>query len=292
MNNAPLDVDHLADRFADVAESIAEGVGGTPTLGEFLEVVGWSVPSDLPYPFEVAATVNGRRYVPADASRVPELADDVFADARSALADLPADPDAVAEVLTLVLAAGRVPLADLDPARLRRLTPVTKRAARPKPGDLLAIPVSDGYRVAVVITRNRFGTALGLFDGVTSDGRAHARVLAAPRRFPVYTEESLVKSGRWRVVGHDEGLLALFPDSPEVYHEPGSPVTGEFGAAESADGRLRLVDRDEAVAAGLSAGGLGAGTYRQTMPGARLQTVLTDESALTDESGPTDESGS
>jgi hypothetical protein len=91
----------------------------------------------------------------------------------------------------------------------------------------------------------------------------------------VYTEDSLVKDGTWKIVGTDESLLALFPADPPIYHKPGAWPgidTGEFGAAETADGPMRMIGADEAREVGL----LG-GTYRQTYPAAYLQKVLDDE---------------
>src|SRR5262249_39975415 len=141
--------------------------------------------------------------------------------------------------------------------------------------DVLAIPVTGGHRLAVTITRNRFGTALGLFEGVSPDGRPDAKILRTPRKYPIYTEESLAKNGQWKIVDHDENLLRLFPADPEIYHKPGAWPgidTGEFGAAETADGPLRMIDANEAREVGLQ-----SGDYRQACPAAYLQKLLSDE---------------
>ncbi|WP_433259882.1 hypothetical protein ACQPZF_21985 [Actinosynnema sp. CS-041913] len=294
MTDAPLDadvLDTLAAGFADVAADFADEVGGPPTLGEFLEVLGWAVPTTsaavdgtFGEPLKLTATVKGNKRYRSESSRVPELNDSVFEEARShnaALAERlaaasggPITPQQYASALLQVLRADRIVLADVAGADVRKLVPEVsaKRTTKLTPGDVLTIPVEpSGYRLAVVITRNRFGTAIGLFEGVSPDGRPAVDLLRAPERFPVYTEESQVKNGAWRVVGHDENLLALFPADPEVYHKPGAWPgldTGVHGAAEPADGPLRMIDEEEARAVGLQSG------YRQTYPAAFLQKVL------------------
>ncbi|MEU4744339.1 hypothetical protein AB0G02_28285 [Actinosynnema sp. NPDC023658] len=287
-------LDELAAGFAEVAARFTEELGGAPTLAEFLEVLGWAIPSTdavdgaFTRPAKLVATVKGaKRYASDRPSRVSELNDGVFEDARAhvgVLADrvraaggAPLTPGQFAAAVLEVLRTGRVGLADVGADEVRKLVVegTGKRTVKLTPGDVLAIPVPGGYRLAVVITRNRFGTAIGLFEGVSRDGRPVADVLGAPRRLPVYTEESLVKNGTWKVVDHDEGLLGSFPADPEVYHEPNAwpgVDTGEHGAAETADGPLRMIDEAEAREVGLL-----DGTYRQTRPAAYLQKLLGEE---------------
>ncbi|MEU4442413.1 hypothetical protein AB0K14_06250 [Actinosynnema sp. NPDC050801] len=308
MNDAPLPgaplpgaplpddaLDEAVSGFAEVAARFAEEIGDPPTLAEFLEVLGWAIPTNsdavdgtFTQPLKLAATVRGnKRYRGERPSRVPELNDGVFEDARdhvgvvaeriNAASGAPVTPAQFASAVLQVLRTGRVGLADVGGDEVRKLVAegVGKRAVKLTPGDVLAIPVPDGYRLAVVITRNRFGTAIGLFEGVSRDGRPGADLLRSPRKHPVYTEESLAKNGTWKVVDHDEGLLDLFPADPEVYHKPGAWPgidTGEFGAAETADGPLRMIDEAEAREVGLLDGG-----YRQTRPAGYLQKVLGEE---------------
>jgi hypothetical protein len=298
VNNAPLAtdiVDRLASGFAGVVADFAAEVGGAPTLAEFLEVLGWAIPTNsdavdgtFPRPLKLTATLKGnKRYGGDKPSRVPELNDHVFEDARALnvtvaeqirnTAGAPATPQQFASAILQILRTGKASLADVDAEDLRKLTPegVGKRAVKLARGDVLAIPVRDGSRLAVVITKNRFGTAIGLFEGVSSHGRPSADILRRPVKYPVYTEESQVKNGIWKVVDHDENLLSHFPAEPEIYHKPGAWPgidTGEFGAAETADSQLRLIGADEAGEVGLR-----DGTYRQTVPAAYLQKLLTDE---------------
>jgi hypothetical protein len=243
-----------------VAE-MADELGGPPTLAEFLEVLNWSA-SDGRF----VATVSGKPYRSASPSRVGDLGDAVFEDAREYLSG---GSDAVLADLR----GGRVILADVEPDEIGGLVVETpkKRVVKPKPGDVVAIPAaSGGYRPAVVLTRNRFGTAIGLFDGVSPQGQV-GPLRGLPGRH-VYTDESLIKNGTWPVVDHDESLCELFPADPPIYNKPSAwpgVDTGEFGAAETADGAMTPISAEEAGELGLT-----DGTYRQTMNAAFLQRQL------------------
>ncbi|HEY1574646.1 MAG TPA: hypothetical protein VGG05_25165 [Pseudonocardiaceae bacterium] len=275
-----------ADGLAEVAVEFADELGSAPTFAEFLEILGWSLPdSDLPTPLPLRAVMKGnKRYAGPGPSRVGELNDNVFEEARAALVPLfgvlkgSITPESFASVLLRMVNGGRIGFADIDGADVRKVVADVpkKRVAKAEIGDVLAIPVSGGHRIGVVVAKNRFGSALGLFEGLSPTGRLTAQLRAAPRKYPVYTEESLVKNGTWQIVGHDDTLVELFPADPEIYHKPGAWPgidTGEFGAAEPADGPLRLIDAAEAREVGLS-----DGTYRQTYPAAFLQKVLAERS--------------
>ncbi|HVV22895.1 MAG TPA: hypothetical protein VHF06_25895 [Pseudonocardiaceae bacterium] len=277
--------DAAAAGFAEVTEEFGERAGGAPTLAEFLEILGWAVPvgSDatdgtfpLPLPLTVKLAGNKRYRSPAE-SRVGDLDDALFVDTSDHTAALidalradqgsPVTPRQFAAAVLEVLRTGHLTFADVEADDIRDVTAnvPAKRVAKPRIGDVLAIPAKQGgYHLAVVLARNSFGTALGLFGGVSATGRLTDDLRRSPRRFPVYTDDEQVKQGAWRVVGHDESLLSSFPASPEIYHKPGAWEgvgidTGEFGVAESpGDGALRKIDADEAAAVGLT-----DGSYRQ-----------------------------
>jgi hypothetical protein len=154
-----------------------------------------------------------------------------------------------------------------------------KPVKRTRVGDLLAIPARDGrYFVAVVVDRNSFGTALGLFTRAA--GRAALPTVPAadpphlqPR--PVYTGEDEVQAGRWTVIGHDEDLPRLF-HAPEIYHRPADIPgldmdLGQFGSAETPDHRLRQLTEAEADEVGLR-----DGTYRAIRLGDDLEAHLNE----------------
>ncbi len=256
-----------------VAE-MADELGSPPTLAEFLEVLGWSLGGG---PVRFTATLAGRRpYHPATPSRVSDLDDAVFAEASEYVAAL-GSSDLAARLLA-ELRGGRIILSDVSPEEIGGLTVETpgKRVTKVRQGDVVAIPASaGGYRPAVVLVRNRFGTAVGLFDGVSPNGQV-GRLRDAPSRF-VYTDESLIKNGTWPVVDHDESLSALFPADPPIYHQPGAwpgVDTGEFGASETAEGTMTPITEAEAHEIGLT-----DGTYRQTTHAAFLQKQLDEQSA-------------
>ena len=174
-------------------------------------------------------------------------------------------PQQFASALLQVLQSGRIILADVAPADIRKLTADVpkKRIAKPRPGDVLAIPAKDGgYHMAVVVAQNCFGCALGLFHGTSAQGQLDADLRRSPRKYPVHTGDDLVTNGTWKIVDHDDRLLALFPSDPVIYHRPnawpGIADTGQFGAAETSDGTLRLIGPDEAREVGLE-----DGTYQQ-----------------------------
>jgi hypothetical protein len=166
-----------------------------------------------------------------------------------------------------------IELKDVRGGEVAAVTLTPAKFAKPKPGAVVAIPAAGGgYRLASVITRNAFGTAFGIVDGVVAvpDVGAAAGLPVLPR--PYYTDDHAVTDGVWRVVGYDDVLWARFPQDPEIYHQPPSQVPGidlgEFGGAETAGGELRLIGADEAREVGLGAG------YQQTLSPEELQQLL------------------
>jgi hypothetical protein len=283
-----------ASGLAEVAAEFADELGSPPTLAEFLELLGWAIPINnealdgtFAEPLRFKVTLAGDKPYRSDAaSRVPELNDHLFEDARTHLGDLaermrdaadaPVTPARLASAILKALQSGQIVLADVAATDIRKLIADVprKRIARPKPGDVLAIPAgSGGYHLAVVLALNQFGTALGLFRGTSPQGRLDAGLRRTPRKYPVYTDNSLVMNGAWKTVDHDDSLLALFPADPPIYHRPnawpGIVDTGTFGAAETADGTLRFIGPDEAREVGLA-----DGTYRQVTLADYLQKQL------------------
>ncbi|MDT0268456.1 hypothetical protein RM844_19410 [Streptomyces sp. DSM 44915] len=301
MSDTPLSPDlheAAAKRCAAVVAQLAEWLAGPPTLAEFLDVLGWAVPTgDAALADSVALPVGlrahlgrGRRYRPAGASRVGELPDAAFTEATDLLALLAEGgaaghgrPVTLAELtalLSAVRSSAAVAFADVpaeEPVRISLSAP-PKRVPKPVVGDLLAIPAATGgHHLAVVLARDRFGTALGVFRGTFPLPRIGGPAPPPARPHPLYTDEQLIAAGVWRVVDHDASLCTPFPSEPEIYHRPDmlppGTVRGEGGAAETAAGALRAVDRTEAEAVGLL-----DGSYRQVHPSGELQRVL-DEGA-------------
>jgi hypothetical protein len=296
VNDVSLSANALAEAsagLAGVAAEFTEELGSAPTLAEFLEIVGWALPArsaatdgTFADPLRFKVTLKGNEPYRSDtASRVPELNDHLFADAaehHAALVEamhtasnVPVTPLQFASALLQVLHSGQIILADVAPQDIRNLIADVpkKRIARPKPGDVLAIPARNGgFHMAVVLVQNRFGCALGLFHGTSAKGRLDTGLCRSPRKYPVYTNDHLVMNGTWRIVDHDASLLALFSSDPVIYHRPNAWKgidTGEFGAAETSDGTLRMIGPDEAREIGLQ-----NGTYRPARLAEMLQKQL------------------
>ncbi|MCU7724011.1 hypothetical protein ODJ79_09815 [Actinoplanes sp. KI2] len=278
---------------ARVMTSFVEEIGSKPTLAEFLDVLGASVPTNsesveavtLPMRFKVK--LKGNRRYESETSRTFLLNDATFVHAAdfleffatriSAAYGRPASPrDFAAGVLDL-LKSMNTSFQDIAAHEVHSIAAQSsKRSTKAAVGDILAIPMRGArYRMSVVVARNRFGTALGLFDGASEV----PRVGASRRRGPVlYTDDQLIAKGAWIIVGHEDSLLSLFPAEPEIYHSP-DPIfpntqIGEFGAAESPSGELRQIGREEASQVGLL-----DNTYRQIYLSTYLN-QLVDENQL------------
>ncbi|MDT5293479.1 MAG: hypothetical protein QOJ76_359 [Acidobacteriota bacterium] len=161
-------------------------------------------------------------------------------------------------------------LADINPADIIGVKAEVnkKRKIKAEVGDLVAIPLENGeYLIAIILARNTYGVAYGLFEGASKVPRpfsVNSHPPAAPH--PVYSSDELVANGRWKIVGHDEGLLSLFPAEPEIYYRqqviPGMPDYGKdigpYGSGRTASGRMRELTKEEAEELGLL-----DGSYRQ-----------------------------
>ena len=139
-----------------------------------------------------------------------------------------------------------------------------ERRAPPKPGEIFAVPRSEGgYCFVVHLATNRFGEAFGILEGQYEVARLPDEWKAVPLKHPVYTGKALVANGRWQQLAHREELLDLFPRTPEIYHSKSdhqaNPLIGPFGSGEAPSGELRALEEAEARDIGLG------GRYRQIM---------------------------
>jgi hypothetical protein len=277
---------HARQSLHDLTEAFADDIDDSPTLAEVLELLEYGLCSGGQDFEEVvgsarleAKLTGNRKYRPEKESRIAELNDAAFTEASDLVAALIVDGASTVEEVTAAL----LPLLqaerfnDIDGARISTLTVrVAKRAPKPEPGDVLAIPLPDGrFRVAVVLNRNRWGTAIGLLRGAFSTARAGIEPTDGVVGY-VYTEDTTIADGTWRVVGHDDRLRRLFPSEPEIFHRAPSVVPGidlgEFGAGESPDGTLRFLTENEAREIGLL-----DRSYRQAHTSEYLDEVLRAE---------------
>jgi hypothetical protein len=147
---------------------------------------------------------------------------------------------------------------------------VRSRKVSARVGDIVAIPGGDGnVHAACIVARNSFGVAYGLFHGAATLFALSSDDPPRPVQWPVYSSDRAVKSGRWKIIGHDPRLCSLFPGEPEIFHrpKPGAP----FGRGETARGKLRDLTREEAEKLGLL-----SGRYRQTYTCEFLEKQLPD----------------
>ena len=158
-------------------------------------------------------------------------------------------------------------LSDVDVQAVERLTPkvAPHKKLSLKPGDILAVPrEKGGYYFVIYITSNRFGEALGIFEGHRQVPYLSSRWEPVPIKLPVYTGKALIVRGRWRRIDHRQDLLDLFPKSPEIYHSksdhPSNDQIGPYGSGETATEELRELTEAEADEIGLI-----RGTYHQVM---------------------------
>lgn len=291
--------DDAGEALSGLVTDLAEQLGGQqPSLAELLEVLGGSVPAEdevladgFQVPLKLSAKVKGnRRYEGERPSRTGEFNDSAFVDASAFLSLLAEQaaartgelvtPAVLAADIAAVLKTSGTRLADIGADEVVSLkADVPKRKPKVQPGDVLAIPAAaGGYRLASVVDRNRFGTALGLLRGTAEFPRIGGGTPAVRWRHCFHTDDEQVAAGVWKIVGHDEGLRELFPRPSEIYHGtdlewPGVDL-GEFGAAESAQGELRLITEDEARGVGLI-----DGSYRQSYVSEYLQQALDDDKA-------------
>jgi hypothetical protein len=267
-----------ARELRELSEDLASDLGDPLRLGELLEVLGWGAQSlhgDLaedpagPAVFKPRWRRGASPPEPGP-SRVWDLRDSAFVDAGDLLSRLARGlaaatgaPPSLDDLVRLLGQGLRRTepglLADLDPADLRGLSVAKQRAPkRAKAGDIVAIPTANGrYFLAVTLDRNVFGTALGLFVGTHPPQAISVsrHPPAVPRPMYVGDEEEALASGRWRIIGHDEGLRELFPAKPEIFHRPRAdvpmPSVGPYGSAETPDGDLRPLSEEEAREVGL-----------------------------------------
>ncbi|MGW1966218.1 hypothetical protein ACWCPD_38890 [Streptomyces sp. NPDC001935] len=269
-------------KLAGILLEFSEAAGGRPSLKELLELFKWSSEPVYSAPLEFEATLaDGTAYSSPAESRVFEMNDSIFSDTTDFLSSLsdesggePASPDYLANFLLAFVNSESANLVDVSSGDISRLSIVeTGSVAPPEAGDIVAIPVDGAWYAVIVIARNRFGVALGIFGEKFQLLEAVHPNRSSVYEFPVYCDDAEVVNGSWPVVGRDVELLSEFPAEPEIYHSPNSLFPGfdfgEFGAAESPEGAIRLIGSDESRAVGIS-----TGSYRQVYTGEILQQSL------------------
>jgi hypothetical protein len=260
----------------EVAAEFADELERKPTTAELLELLLWGVRAGDKEKFSDVQVSNlvalrpqfgtgsqSRESTAAaeDASALAELNDAAFVAASDFIREsVDAMRSATAKLPTLravcdLLAAGLQECGDSisDAAQVVGIKAEIRKAKKIKPavGDIVAIPTANGeYHIAVILAKNRFGTAFGLFKG-TRKPRPILKDPVPPVLLPpLYSDDRQIESGRWSLIGHDDSLLELFPADPEIFHpqqvDNPNPALGPHGAGETAAGKLRPLTKDEA----------------------------------------------
>jgi hypothetical protein len=283
----------------DVCEAFADEMKRKPTSREFFEILTWALKgcrddllSDV-HPARVVALIPKMRRgattrLGDDAvSAVAELNDNVFVVASDFLSDLAASIKAATGTTptlgqlceTIVQGLHKDSeelLSDISPIDIVGVTAKVKEGRRivTRIGDIVAIPAKNGeYSTALILDKNAFGTAYGLFEGTSKPRPVSLSSHPPVVRHPIYSGDEFVAAGRWRIVGHDEALRSLFPREPEIYHRKqiieGGPTIGPYGAGETASGRVRQLSREEAEDLGVL-----SGEYQQVYTPEELESYL------------------
>jgi hypothetical protein len=281
---------------AEIAEEFKGQIGRQPSLTELLEILTWGLKSLADEPFSdvkpgdvLALRLEGDKALERSGVRssVSDLNDSVFVAASDLVMQVTAalqrqsgskpSLKEFCRILENALSAdpasrtksGKGPKIA---AKLRKGKTITVRV-----GDMVAIPARNGqYFITVVVAKNTFGVAYGLFKGTHAARPLSSRAHPPVDSHPIYDGEEFIQGGQWKIIGHDATLLSLFPAEPEIYHYQRSdvprPTIGPYGSGETASGRLRAISKEEAQELGLL-----SGKYRSVLTPQQLEERLNQE---------------
>jgi hypothetical protein len=283
----------------EVAGEFADEIGRKPSTAELLELLLWGLRAGDKEKFSDVQVSNLVTLRPQFAAGSKPSDSAAAAENSSALAELNdatfvAASDFIGELVAAMNSApGRLPtlpeLCDLlvaglqecgdslsDGGQVAGIKAEIRKAKKIKPavGDIVAIPAANGeFHIAVLLAKNAFGTAFGLFKG-TRKPRPISKDPPPPVLLPpLYSDDRQIESGRWLVIDHDDSLRELFPADPEIFHrqhaDQPNPALGPHGAGETAAGRLRPLTKEEAEKVGLL-----RDDFRQTYASETLEKYL------------------
>ncbi len=168
-------------------------------------------------------------------------------------------------------------LADIDPRDVVKLKAVAER--RPKVrlarGDIVAIPASNGEYFFVVFLTINTDHAFGIVEGTHQITPIADDWNPKTLKYAVYSDDRLLREGRWRIVGKCERLCERFPDKPSIYLDakthnkvfPNDP--SQYGVILGVRGAARHISRREAKEVGLL-----SGDYQQSYNGEQFEEYL------------------
>lgn len=270
----------LGELFDQVAEELESSLDRPPTLIEFMAVMIAACQSTTLDLFSDGEAVNlvaielpvsaGNKKTQVDMSvlhKIPDLADAVYVatfdylvQASSGLDVAAGRQPSAAELFSLTsqIYQSRGPQPEISSENVDVLYRHSKRS-RYRVGDIVAVPAEQGlFFFLIIVQMNRFGVGFGLFKNRHTIQLAGHLEQVENRPFPIYSDGRLIKSGRWKIVGHREDLLGRFVGNGEIYHSKALnqdiPEIGPFGSAEDVDGALRSLTHSEAAEIGLFSG--------------------------------------
>lgn len=267
----------------EISEDFADEIGRAPTVSELCELLTYGIQSSREELLADVAPRDVHALEPRlrngsgadEASNTDDLNDNIFSLANVLWTDLAhayrgevgtrPTLDALTRAIVEGLhVCGREVLSDVELDQVVAIEPKTAAAGKPsrapRLGDVLAIPAGAGkFYIAVVVAQNDFGTALGVFKGTGPAEPPSSSSPQPPLKYPVYSDDEFIRKGTWRIVGHDEGLLKLFPREPAVFHEEQlvpeyQPEMGPHGAAELPSGEWRDLTAEQAEEIGIRDG--------------------------------------
>jgi hypothetical protein len=131
----------------------------------------------------------------------------------------------------------------------------------PSRGDIISIPLDSAssehsfFYMLVLIEKNQFGFAFGLFSGIFKHIDIHQIHHLKIKKYPIYSGTRFISNRKWAIIGNNPKALSLFPNHPEIFHykiyNQDDENIGFFGSGESPNGTLRDLTEQEAIEIGL-----------------------------------------
>lgn len=127
-----------------------------------------------------------------------------------------------------------------------------KKRPRIKRGDVISIPLDmQSFAIGIMTDKTPFGIALWIyskrFEHLAPADLKQIGILPVPE----FTENSALDKGRWKILFNDESLLSVLPGKIERFHRPEQENTKPFGVAETPEGELRKLTKEEAERLGV-----------------------------------------
>ena len=262
----------------EIFEAFTEEMERKIQVKEFFCLILWSVKniSIEPYNYITATSVEEIRVVMKAQSlkiniseildQLGELNDNCFvttSDFISALIKENLQSDdyeiTIKSVFHLIIIAlhkfDTTPFEDYDKLEIQKVDIkfVSKKKIRIKQGDVITIPLSDTtFAIAIMIEKTSFGTGYGIFNKRYSSFSFKQLVSDEVLKYQLFTVDTPVQEGVWKIMFNDKNLLNRFPKTLEKFHSPLLFDSAKpYGLGETSDGTLRKLSKEEAEEIGI-----------------------------------------